>query len=290
VLAMANPGLRGRPYATATMWAGIQYLNAGEIAPAHRHTPAALRFVLEGAGVWTLVNGDALSMAPGDLVLTPSMSWHEHRNPGETPMIWLDALDLPLVESLDAVFFEDGPDESDVTVYELSQSEISYGGGPGLVPGGEAPALAHSPLLIYRWAATDVALTRLLCADGQGTASIRFTNPATGADAMPTMRCEMHRVAAGASTDRVRETGSSVWVCFDGEGTVELGGAHTAVGHGDVIAVPSWVPWSFRADREMTLFRVSDAPVLEALALMRRAVEPAAPTRPSGRDFQGRKI
>jgi gentisate 1,2-dioxygenase len=278
VLAMANPGLGGRPYATATIWAGIQYLNAGEVAPAHRHTPGALRFVLEGSGVWTLVNGDAVSMAPGDLVLTPSMSWHEHHNPGEDPMIWLDGLDLPLVESLDAVFYDDGPDEVDTSADGLSRSELRYGGGPGLVPGDDQPPLAHSPLLVYRWAATDVALGRLLCASRQGTASIRFTNPASGADVMPTMRCEMHRVAAGSSTDRIRETGSSVWACFDGDGVVELNGADTAVGRGDIIAVPSWTSWSFRAARQLTLFRVSDAPVLEAMALMRRIVEPATST------------
>jgi gentisate 1,2-dioxygenase len=281
VLAMANPGLGGRPYATATMWAGIQYLNAGEVAPAHRHTPAALRFVLEGSGVWTLVNGDAVSMAPGDLVLTPSMSWHEHHNPGDTPMIWFDGLDLPLVESLDAVFYEDGPDEADTSARELSRSELRYGAGAGLVPGGNLPGHAHSPLLVYRWAATDVALGRLLCASGRGSASVRFTNPASGGDVMPTMRCEMHRVVAGAGTRRTRETGSSVWACFAGDGTVELDGVATAVGRGDVIAVPSWVSWSFRAGQEMTLFRVSDAPVLEAMALMRRTVEPAPHTPPA---------
>jgi gentisate 1,2-dioxygenase len=275
VLAMANPGLGGRPYATATMWAGMQILNAGEVAPAHRHTPAALRFVLEGSGVWTLVNGDAVPMAPGDLVLTPSMSWHEHHNSGDIPMIWLDGLDLPLVESLDAVFYEDGPDEVDTSVSEISRSELHYGGGPGLVPGGDSPPADHSPLLVYRWAATDLALERLLCASGRGTASIRFTNPASGADVMPTMRCEMHRVSAGSSTDRIRETGSSVWTCFSGDGVVELNGADSAVVHGDVIAVPSWTSWSFRADHAMTLFRVSDAPVLEALSLMRRTAEPA---------------
>lgn len=85
VLALAHPDLRGEPFATHTLWGAIQYLNAGELAPAHRHSPAALRFVLEGTGVWTLVDGDPVLMEPGDLVLTPSYNWHEHHNPVTPP-------------------------------------------------------------------------------------------------------------------------------------------------------------------------------------------------------------
>ena len=116
VLSLSHPDLGGLPFATHTLWGAVQFLGAGELAPAHRHTPAALRFVLEGSGVWTLVNGDAVHMAPGDLILTPSWTWHEHHNPGTEPMIWFDGLDLPLVQSLDAIFFEPGSEE--LTGYE----------------------------------------------------------------------------------------------------------------------------------------------------------------------------
>ena len=128
------PGPGGLPFATHTLWGAVQFLGGGELAPAHRHTPAALRFVLEGSGVWTLVNGDAVHMAPGDLILTPSWTWHEHHNPGTEPMIWLDGLDLPLVQSLDAIFFEPGSEE--LTGYEpaqVSRSEQLYSGA-GLLP------------------------------------------------------------------------------------------------------------------------------------------------------------
>ncbi len=111
VLSLSHPDLGGLPFATHTLWGAVQFLGGGELAPAHRHSPAALRFVLEGSGVWTLVNGDPIRMAPGDLVLTPSWTWHEHHNPGPGPMIWFDGLDVPLVRNLDAVFFEPGGDE-----------------------------------------------------------------------------------------------------------------------------------------------------------------------------------
>ncbi|WP_224391031.1 cupin domain-containing protein [Pseudonocardia sp. ICBG1293] len=135
VLACCNPGLGGAPYAVSTLWAAVQYLRGHEVAPAHRHTPAALRFIVEGEGVWTLVDGDPIHMGPGDLVLTPSWTFHEHHNPGDRPMIWMDVLDLPIVAALDAVFFEEGPSEqADTRTAPRSASEGWFGGGPGLTP------------------------------------------------------------------------------------------------------------------------------------------------------------
>ena len=131
VLSLSHPDLNGLPFATHTLWGGIQYLNPGELAPAHRHSPSALRFVLEGSGVWTLVNGDPIQMEPGDLVLTPSYCWHEHHNSGESPMIWFDGLDLPLVRNLDAVFFEEGPDElADYVPAPMSSSQKCCSASP----------------------------------------------------------------------------------------------------------------------------------------------------------------
>jgi gentisate 1,2-dioxygenase len=166
VLSLTNPSLGGRPYATSTLWGAVQYLQPGEVAPAHRHTPGALRFVLEGSGVWTRVEGDAVAMAPGDLVLTPSWVWHEHHNSGTEPMIWFDGLDQPLIETLDAIFFEPGPDANvDREVPSRSRSEELYAGAPGLVPVGARPDGDHSPLFAYRWVDTDRALDQLLLAD-----------------------------------------------------------------------------------------------------------------------------
>lgn len=273
VLACANPGLGGAPYATSTLWAAVQYLGPGELAPAHRHTPAALRFVLEGDGVWTLVDGDPLRMAAGDLILTPSMTFHEHHNPGDAPMTWMDVLDLPVVAALDAVFFEEGPtEEVDRRVDEVSGSERLWGGGPGMLPVRPeklAHDRPHSPLLAYRWADTDRALSAALDRDGVDDAELRFADPATGGDVMPTMRCEMRRVRAGTRTTTRRRTGSRVGTVLHGTGVAHIGSESFELGPGDIVAVPSWAPYRLQADEELDVFSVSDAPVLEALGLGR---------------------
>lgn len=270
VLSLSNPGLGGQPFATSTLWGAVQYLGPGEVAPAHRHTPAALRFVVEGSGVWTLVNGDPVSMSPGDLVLTPSWSWHEHHNPGTTPMLWFDALDLPLVRSLDAVFFENGPDAMvNRKVNPVSNSEIAFGNGAGLVPFDAEPLQPYSPLFAYRWADTDKALENQIRLASDGTASLKFVDPTRGIDVMPTMRCSMHRILGGSKTRKTRRNGSSVWVTFRGSGVATIGGERFHLDEGDMFAVPSWCPLSIEATHDADFFCTSDAPVIEALGLAR---------------------
>lgn len=275
VLACCNPGLGGAPWAVSTLWAAVQYLRGHEVAPAHRHTPAALRFVIEGSGVFTLVDGDPLHMGPGDLVLTPSWAFHEHHNPTPDPMIWVDVLDLPLVKALDAVFFEEGPSaEANTATAGRSASESWYGAGPGLVPvaGPELPA-HRSPLLAYRWADTDRALAAQLAAAGGSHARLRYTDPVRGGDVMPTMRCEVERVLAGTTTATVRRTGGRVAVVLHGTGEVRVGAERFRLEPGDILAVPSWAPWSVTAHADLDLFTTSDAPVLEALGLYRMRTE-----------------
>ncbi|MBE1491853.1 cupin domain-containing protein [Plantactinospora soyae] len=280
VLAFANPGGDGLPYATSTLWGAVQYLGPGEVAPAHHHTPGALRFVLEGNGVWTLVNGDPVSMSPGDLVLTPSWCWHEHHNPGSEPMLWFDGLDIPMVRAMDAIFFEDGPDRmTNRAVDPTSRSELRYAGAPGLLPlDAEAPP-AHSSLLAYRRADTDRALTRLLQAGAERHAAVRFADPTSGADVMPTIRCSMHRLLPGARTPTIRRTGSSIWVTYSGAATALIDGQRFDLEPGDVFAVPSWAPFDLSATEPTDLFSVSDAPVLEAMRLARTETLPAQQER-----------
>lgn len=284
VLACCNPGLGGAPYAVSTLWAGVQYLRGHEVAPAHRHTPAALRFIVAGEGVWTLVDGDPLHMGTGDLILTPSWTFHEHHNPTGDPMIWLDVLDLPIVSALDAVFFEEGPSEQpDTRVVERSASEAFFGGGSGLVPV-DMPVISprRSPLLAYRWRDTDRALDALLDTSGATHAFLRYSDPVHGGDVLPTMRCEIARVRAGHSSDVVRQTGGRVLCVLHGVGEVTVGSQRYPLAPGDIVAVPSWTTWSLHASDELDVFSTSDAPVLEALDLMRtenlsRTVRSGAP-------------
>jgi gentisate 1,2-dioxygenase len=277
-MALANPGLGGAPFATPTLWAAIQYLAPGEVAPAHRHTQTAFRFVLDGAGVWTNVDGDPVAMRRGDLLLTPGWAFHEHHNVGDGPMAWLDGLDIPLVSHLDAGFFEYGPDRLTVTQTPPRSRGERLWGYPGLRPLG-IPDQRNSPLTAYRWEHTDAALnSQLELADEShpaliepGHTGVRFVNPTTGGDALVTIRMEMRRLRAGVRTTPVCTVGSAVWQVFDGQARVTLGSRPFEVRTGDLFVVPSWCTWTIDAHGQTDLFRFSDEPVYELLALNRGA-------------------
>jgi gentisate 1,2-dioxygenase len=275
-IALANPGLPGQPFATPTLWAAIQYLGPREVAPAHRHSQAAFRFVVDGAGVWTNVNGDAVAMRRGDLLLTPSYAFHEHHNTTDQPMAWLDGLDIPLVSKLDAGFFEFGPDVLGTTATPARSRGERLWGHPGLRPIGQ-PDQRNSPLGAYRWEHTDAALTAQLELEAEGSAAtiepghagVRFTNPGTGGDALVSMRTEMRRLRPGTRTAPARVVGSAVWQVFDGAAVAEVGGQRFEVSRGDLFAVPSWAELTLTAAGQVDLFRFSDEPLYEALNLAR---------------------
>lgn len=275
-IALANPGLAGQPHATPTLWAAIQYLGPKEMAPEHRHTQNAFRFVCEGEGVWTVVDGDPVAMRRGDLLLTPGWRFHGHQNTLDQPMAWLDGLDIPFVGYTDAGFFEFGSDDlTDRATPERSAGERLWA-HPGLRPVG-APDAPNSPMAAYRWEHTDAALGAQLELEAEGHAAtvepghaaVRFTNPTTGGDALVTVRTEMHRLRAGTRTQPRRDAGSSVWQVFDGDGAVELDGRRFAVARGDLVAVPSWAHVQVEAQGRLDLFCFSDTPILERLNLAR---------------------
>jgi gentisate 1,2-dioxygenase len=282
-IALANPGLGGAPFATPTLWAAIQYLNPREDAPVHRHTQHAFRFVVEGEGVWTVVDGDPVAMRRGDFLLTPGWRFHGHHNQSDTPMAWLDGLDIPFVHAMGSAFFEFGPDEvSDRSTPTLSRAERLWA-HPGLRPVSQPGAATSSPIAAYRWEHTDAALADQLELEAQGHpgvvepghAAVRFSNPTTGGDVMPTIRAEMHRLRAGVRTAVRREVGSAVWQVFDGHGRVSVGDREWTVKHGDLVVVPSWSPLSIAAETELDLFRFSDTPIFERLHADRVQVEGA---------------
>jgi gentisate 1,2-dioxygenase len=141
-IALANPGLGGRPFATPTLWAAIQYLNPAEDAPVHRHTQNAFRFVVEGEGVWTVVDGDPVAMRRGDFLPQAGWHWHGHRNQSDRPMAWIDGLDIPFQYAVDATFFEFGPDA--VETRETPEHSRSPAAHPGHAAAG-LPLGVHRP-------------------------------------------------------------------------------------------------------------------------------------------------
>ncbi|MEU4429240.1 cupin domain-containing protein [Nocardia rhamnosiphila] len=296
-IALANPALGGRPFATPTLWAAIQYLMPGEDAPEHRHTQHAFRFVVEGSGVWTVVGGtgdtatgDAVPMRRGDFLPQAGWNRHAHHNATSEPMAWIDGLDIPFQYLVESQFFEFGRAEISDTeriTPERSRSERLWG-HPGLRPLSVGAVAPGSPLLAYKWEHTDAALNDQLLLEKEGYggtvepghAAVRFSNPHDGTDVLPTMRAEFHRVTRGSETAPVRETGSSVYQVFDGSGTVTVRDKSWSVTRGDLFVVPSWEPFSAKSEAGGTdsdsgaldLFRFSDAPVFEALRLDRQEI------------------
>lgn len=283
-IGLANPGLGGNAYVSPTLWAAIQYLGPQETAPEHRHSQNAFRFVVEGEGVWTVVNGDPVRMSRGDFLLTPGWNFHGHHNETDQPMAWIDGLDIPFSRYTDVGFFEFGSDRvTDYATPNFSRGERLWC-HPGLRPLSGLQNTVSSPIGAYRWEYTDAALTEqlLLEEEGQpatveqGHAAVRYINPTTGGDVMPTIRAEFHRLRPGVETRPRREVGSTVFQVFDGAGSVVLDGVEHQLEIGDLFVVPSWVQWSLRANSGFDLFRFSDAPIIERLHFARSHVEAGA--------------
>lgn len=287
-IALANPSLGGRPFATPTLWAAIQYLMPGEDAPEHRHSQHAFRFVVEGEGVWTVVNGDSVRMSRGDFLPQGGGHWHAHHNAASQPMAWIDGLDIPFSYYTESQFFEFGRESLPLperTSPQFSRSERLWA-HPGLRPLSQLQDQPTTPLLAYRWVDTDRALTEQLALEAEGApatvspghAAVRFSNPTNGRDVLPTMRCEMHRIRQGASTLARQEVGSAVFQVFEGRGRVTVGERSWEVARGDLFVVPSWMRFAAHCDEgspSLDLFRFSDSPIFEALHAHRTLVQPS---------------
>ncbi|MEO3872864.1 cupin domain-containing protein [Nonomuraea sp. B12E4] len=272
VLSLRNPGLGGRPYAAGTLWGAVQCLGPRETAPAHRHTPGAIRFVLEGEGVFTTVNGDACDMYSGDLVLTPGWAWHDHSNTADASMLWFDGLDLPMIEALDGVFFEPHPDNNQRVEGPHNRSAAQYG-TTGIYAGGRAAETldpAPSPLLVYRWADTEAELERRAAASPEApSVSVEYVNPRSGASVLPTLACGMLRLVGGRATPPRRQSGNQVLVVHHGTGYSVIDGQRFDWGPGDMFVVPSWSAVEHHAAETADVFVLSDSPVLRALGIFR---------------------
>ncbi len=272
VLILENPALAGKASVTHTLYAGLQLILPGEVAPAHRHSQSALRFVLEGKGAYTAVDGERTYMSPGDFVITPSWTWHDHGNDSEEPMVWLDGLDIPLVGFLDAGFVEPGNTETQLVTRPAGDSLARY--GSGLLPVDWRPTSPTSPVFNYPYARTREALAQMERQqewDPCHGLKLRYVNPATGDYAMPTMSTFMQLLPRGFAGAPYRSTDGTVFVCIEGQGETRIGDRTFAWGPRDVFVVPSWATHRHRAVAESVLFSFSDRTVQEKLGLWREA-------------------
>jgi gentisate 1,2-dioxygenase len=266
---LATPGLqRGT---THTLVAALQLLLPGECAPSHRHTPTAIRWILTGEGAYTTVEGDKCVREPGDLILTPSWTWHDHTDDGNSPMIWLDGLDVPLVQYLKAAFWEQFPEDTQ-PVTGVGDSVRKYASG-SFRPAWEEVDLPYSPLLHYKWARTYEALQDLaeLNSSPFDDVAIEYSDPATGGPVLKTMTCWIQMVRAGVHTKAHRHTASKVYQVFRGQGYSVIDGKRFDWNQGDFFVVPSWA-WHEHVNEsgeEAILFSIQDTPVMKAMNLYR---------------------
>jgi gentisate 1,2-dioxygenase len=275
VIYLANPGRRDVTAAVGWLYSGIQVMAPGELASSHRHSASALRFIMEGSGAFTNVDGHKMTLGRNDFVLTPNGTWHEHGvSEDGTVCTWQDGLDIPLMNALDANFYEVHPDLQQVVSFPIDDSTATWGSA-ALKPAGETWSKRYSPLLKYEWEPTYEALLNYSrVTDGSPYDGIHmdYVNPLTGGSPMLTMGASMQLLRPGEHTRAHREVGSFVYQCAKGEGYSVVNGMRLDWKERDIFVVPSWM-WhehvNGSASEDACLFSFHDLPVMRALGLYR---------------------
>ncbi|MBI1942302.1 MAG: gentisate 1,2-dioxygenase [Betaproteobacteria bacterium] len=271
VLILENPGLRGQSAITRSLYCGLQLILPGEVAPSHRHTQSALRFIVEGSGAYTAVEGERTTMHPGDFIITPAWTWHDHGNPGSEPVVWMDGLDIQIVALFDAQFAETYPEEMQPVTRSEGSSAARY--GSNLAPlDAIAPFGRTSPVFSYPYARSREALATLAKNGDPDPChgwKMRFINPLSGGHAMPTIGAFIQLLPAGMKSARCRSTDSTVYSVAEGTGKVKIAHAEFEFEPRDSFVVPSWHAMSVEAAEECVLFSYSDRPAQLALGLWR---------------------
>ncbi|WP_425986786.1 gentisate 1,2-dioxygenase [Brevundimonas sp. TWP1-2-1b1] len=270
VLVLENPGLRGQSRITTSLYAGLQIVMPGEVAPAHRHSQSALRFVLEGSGAHTSVDGERTVMQFGDFVITPHAAWHDHGNDSDEPMIWLDGLDIPIVSVFDASFAEEHLEDRQRITRHVGDSAWRY--GANMLPVGYKSTKATSPIFNYPYARSREALDHLLRQgeiDPRHGFKMRYINPVDGGWAMPTISPCLQLLPKGFKTQSYRSTDATIFVITEGSGRSVINGETYEWGPRDLFVVPSWHTVTHEADGEAVMFSYSDRVCQEKLGLWR---------------------
>jgi gentisate 1,2-dioxygenase len=277
VLVLENPALRGESRATNTLFAGIQMILPGEVAPAHRHVSSAIRFVLDGEGAYTAVEGEKAFMSPGDFVITANWAPHDHGNPSEKPMLWLDVLDFPAVNFYEASFADyfDENDKMQNTTRGDGDSLAFF--GSGVLPDGAPIELKRSPVINYTYARTRPILDRLRKTgdiDKSHGVRVRYANPINGGPVLPTMGANLALLPKGFKGEKYRATDGTIFVCTEGGGTTKVEDATLEWGPNDVFVVPPWKRYSHQTAKDSVLFSISDHPAQVALGIWREDKNP----------------
>jgi len=261
VLILENPGLPGMSRVTQSLYAGLQLIMPGETAHSHRHSASALRFILEGTGAYTSVDGERMTMKPGDFILTPFWSFHDHGNPGGDPVVWLDGLDIPIVNMFDTSFFEKHEEHEGHLNHEGHEDE-------------RAPAVrpVESSLMKYPYEPHRDRLMKMAKAgdlDPRQGFKLEYRNASTGGPPLPTIGAYLQLLPKGFTGQPSRATDATIFCAVEGRGTTTIGDTTFNWLPRDIFVAPSWHPVSHRAAEDSVLFSFSDRPAQEALGIWR---------------------
>jgi len=264
VLVLCNPGHElEHAQATGTIYLGLQLILPGESAPNHRHSPSAIRLIVEGSGGYTSVQGEKLIMEPGDLILTPALEWHEHGHEGSEPVIWLDALDLPLIHKIEAAYMQPGKPQNAGNEPDSSQTQFTRS---GLLP---YDALNRQPidypLRRYPWIEVKTALEKFSQTTPAGQVThLAYVNPETGEECLPTLGFSALMIRAGETVKFPTRSCSSVFHAIEGAGTALVDGQEISFEQHDTAAAPNHASIEIEnrsAEDPLFLFLVDDAPL-----------------------------
>jgi gentisate 1,2-dioxygenase len=269
-MVLENPGLPAGSRITESLFAGLQIILPGEIAPAHRHVATALRFIIEGRDAFTAVAGEKTMMVPGDFVITPSMTWHDHGNEGSGPMVWLDGLDMHIVNLFAASFREGYPER--VQPIHRPEGAAMVEAGSNLMPVDQEHGTLTSPIFNYPYARTREALDKLARfrkINAWHGHKMRYVNPVNGGWALPTMATWMQLLPKAFETRPYRSTDGTVFTVVEGSGRSRVGDQVFEWGAHDIFVVPSWVTVQHMGHEDAVLFSYSDRAVQDKLDLFR---------------------
>jgi gentisate 1,2-dioxygenase len=276
VLILENPALRGQSAITQSLYAGLQLILPGEIAPSHRHTQSALRFIVEGSGAFTAVDGERTTMRQGDFIITPNWTWHDHGSQSNDPVVWLDGLDIPTIRFFDAGFAENNTQQSQLIEKPEGQSFARY--GYNMAPMQlDRPFGTTSPIFSYPYDRSREALDlleRTSAIDPWDGFKLRYVNPQTGGFPMPTIATFMQRLPSGFKGRESRQTDGAIYSVVEGCGSVIIKNGHDlSTEHRfnfsarDHFVIPSWHSARFESEPGCVLFSYSDRPIHQALSI-----------------------
>ena len=274
VLILENPALRGEAKTADSLYAGLQLILPGEVAPAHRHTQSALRFIVEGEGAFTAVDGERAYMNPGDLILTPSWSWHDHGHEGKGPMVWLDGLDIPQVQFYGATFGE-GYD-ADTFKSETPPGTCNAWYGANLRAVDDLPEKPYSPLFCYPFSQSGPALEKLQKSSKPNPwlgYKMEYHNPMDGGPVMPTLSAFLHGMPKQFISQPYQTTEHQVFSVKEGSGRTWIGEGEDQIEISwkpkDHFFVPGWYRYSHQIENDSVLFSFSDQGSQQKLGIWR---------------------